>query len=589
MRRSTHFTAIFATFALALCFGPAHAQSTEPSGGPTAQVSSATAVGTSLPLRSPATQHAAPNSFTVRQIPIGHRPTYAGKPTNKPGGGGSGGGKGRKPTPTPTATATATPTATSTSSSTPTPTATATPTGTSSMPSPSITFAGGSNPDNGTYNGGYVLPPDTNGAVGPKNYVQAINLMYEVFDKNTGVMTAAEPLSSVFGGILSNCGLFSAGDPEVLYDQAADRWLVSEIAGYPPYIPYMQCVAVSTSSDPAGSYHIYALQMPNGYLNDYPKFAVWPDAYYMSTNFFSGNTFVGTGIFAWDRNAMLAGSSSVTIVYFNLGNDPATANLFGFLPAIPAGNSLPPAGEPEHYAVLTSQAFGGGESDGVQIYDFQVDFGTPTNSSFTLNNTIPVDSFNPTVCTASSGNCVPQPGTRSPKLEVLSDRLMYPLQYANFGGLETLVTNHTIKGPSGQAAIRYYELQRSGGSGPFGMYDQGTFAPDSNSRWMGSAGLDQAGNLVVGYSVSGTGLHPSIRYAGRSSGVTYSGLDLGEASLIEGGGSQTDSSGRWGDYSGLTLDPSDDCTFWYTSEYLQSTGQYNWLTRIGSFRLPTCP
>jgi hypothetical protein len=456
------------------------------------------------------------------------------------------------------------------------------------MPTPSVSFAGGSNADNGTYNGGYVLPPDTNGAVGPNNYVQAINLMVEVFDKGSGKMTAAEPLSSLFGGILSNCGLFADGDPEVLYDRQADRWLVSEIAGSPPFVPYEQCVAVSTSSDPAGSYHIYELPMPNGYLNDYPKFGIWPDAYYMSANFFNGNTFVGAGVFAWDRQAMLAGQSPVNVVYFNLGGSPSTANLFGFLPSNLVGTTPPPAGEPDHFAVLTSAAFGGGETDAVQIYDFHVDFTTPANSTFTLNSTIPVSSFDPNVCTATSGNCVAQRGT-SQKLETLSDRLMYPLQYRNFGTYETLVTNHIVKGPSAQAAIRYYELKRSGGAGPFAMYDQGTFAPDSNSRWMGSAGLDHAGNLVVGYSVSGTGLYPSIRYAGRDSNTTNGGLNLGEASLIEGGGSQTDNSGRWGDYSGLSLDPSDDCTFWYTSEYLNSTSQYMWLTRIGSFRMPSCP
>jgi hypothetical protein len=285
---------------------------------------------------------------------------------------------------------------------------------------------------------------------------------------------------------------------------------------------------------------------------------------------------------------MLAGQSPVNVVYFNLGGSPSTANLFGFLPSNLVGTTPPPAGEPDHFAVLTSAAFGGGETDAVQIYDFHVDFTTPANSTFTLNSTIPVSSFDPNVCTATSGNCVAQRGT-SQKLETLSDRLMYPLQYRNFGTYETLVTNHIVKGPSAQAAIRYYELKRSGGAGPFAMYDQGTFAPDSNSRWMGSAGLDHAGNLVVGYSVSGTGLYPSIRYAGRDSNTTNGGLNLGEASLIEGGGSQTDNSGRWGDYSGLSLDPSDDCTFWYTSEYLNSTSQYMWLTRIGSFRMPSCP
>jgi hypothetical protein len=567
------------------------------------QVIEATSLGVSPAVGTmPQTQH--PRTQKVlRWIPIHPRPALAKNSSNK--------SHHRTPTPTATGTvaatptATPTPTATSTTASTPGPTptstatntATATPTATStagglsgSMPTPSVTFAGGSDAENGSLNLFYALPPDTQGAVGGGYYVQVTNLLFTAVNLSNG-RTTSESLSGLWG--FSTCGLESMGDPIVLYDAQAGRWLISEIAGAYPQPPFYQCVALSQTSNPNGNYNLWQLQIPNNWLNDYPKFGVWPDGYYMTTNLFKGNTFAGQGVLAWDRSAMLAGASSPTVIMFNLGSDPATSSLFGMLPSDFDG-APPPSGEPNHFAVLTAPEFGDSQ-DSIEIFDFAANFSNPSASTLTQVATLPTAAFNPNVCT--SGNCAPQPGT-SQKLEVLSDRLMYRLQYRNFnygssGGYETLVTNHTVQGPAGQAAIRYYDVRRSTG-GSWSIYDQATYAPDSNSRWMGAAAMDQAGNLVVGYSMSGPTAssgpqpYPSIRYAGRSAGAT-GGLDLSEATMTAGTGSQTDTSDRWGDYSGLSIDPSDGCTFYYTNEYYSGTSQYSWLTRIGAFRLPTCP
>jgi hypothetical protein len=407
-------------------------------------------------------------------------------------------------------------------------------------------------------------PPDTNGAVGATQYVQWVNTSFAIFSKTTGALvagpTAGNTLWSGFGG---GCQSNNDGDPIVLYDNQAQRWIFSQFSV--STTPYLQCLAVSTTSDATGTYNRYSFQYSN--FDDYPKMGVWADGYYETFNMFNGNTFVGADACAYNRAAMLAGQAA-TQVCFQQGS-----SVGGLLPSDLDGNTAPPTGSPNYMIFYGTNT--------LNLYKFHVDFTTPANSTFTGPTVINVAAFNP-LC--SGGTCVPQPGTTQ-QLDSLADRLMYRLAYRNFGTHESLVVNHSVSVSSG-GGIRWYEIQNP--SGTPALAQQGTFAPDSNYRWMGSIATDQAGDMAVGYSVSnGTSIFPSIAYTGRVSSDP-AGTMQAEVNLVSGTGSQTTGLSRWGDYSAMQVDPVDDCTFWYTQEYIKTNGTFNWNTRIANFKFPGC-
>ena len=460
------------------------------------------------------------------------------------------------------------------------------------IPAPASTFDGISDANNVSRLGFAVFPPDTNGDVGRNHYVQFVNLLLQIFDKNTGtaLLPAALKLSSLFAGLGGPCAAMDDGDTIALYDALADRWLLSELSEAGP--PFHECVALSQTGDPTGAYFVYDFVMPKNHFNDYPKFGVWPDAYYMTDNQFTSLTgpMVGAGAFAFNRAKLLAGDPSAEFIYFDLELfDPTIA---GVLPADFDGPP-PPLGSPGYFAYFTATEFGD-PKDALRLFEFHADFSNPSNSRFVERPESPIAtaSFDPTFNCGSSGlSCIPQPppASASANLDVLSDRLMYRLQYRNFGAYESLVTNHTVDvNGAGHAGVRYYELRRTLPAGSFFINEQASFAPDANHRWMGSAAMDRQGNLAVGYSVSSSTTFPSIRYAGRSAADPSGGLFQGEATLQAGSGSQTSSGDRWGDYSMLAVDPVDDCTFWYTNEYYATSSPRGWRTRIGTFRFPAC-
>jgi hypothetical protein len=270
-----------------------------------------------------------------------------------------------------------------------------------------------------------------------------------------------------------------------------------------------------------------------------------------------------------------------------LAGQPATQQCFlrsddgGMLPADQDGTILPASGTPNYV-----MSFG---TNSLNLYKFHVDWTTPANSTFTGPTVLPVAAFGEA---CGGGACVPQPSTQN-KLDSLGDRLMYRLAYRKFGdGHEALVVNHSVSvaaatrgKKSNQTGVRWYEVRSPGGT-PV-VYQQGTYAPTSDYRWMGSAAMDKAGNLAIGYSISSSGTRPGIRFTGRGPADPLGTLGA-ETNLLSGVGSQTGSLHRWGDYSSLSVDPDDDCTFWYTTEYLQTTGSFNWSTRVGSFKLNGC-
>ncbi|SRR6266498_122407 len=421
-----------------------------------------------------------------------------------------------------------------------------------------------------------VAPPDTTGDVGLTQYVQWVNLSFAVFDKATGVKTygpaAGNTLWSGFGG---PCQTSNDGDPLVQYDQLADRWVMSQFAV--DSTPYRQCVAVSTTSDATGTYNRYEFTYGNDFP-DYGKLGVWPDGYYITYNMFlGGSSFGGTKICAFDRARMLAGLSA-TQQCFQL------STAFGsVLPADLDGPTAPPAGSPNYLVNDGNNA--------LNFWKFHVDWTTPASTTLTGPISIPVAAFSHPCPTTNRGACVPQPGT-SQKLETLADRMMYRFAYRNFGTHESLVVNQAVKIGTNKkniiTGIRWYEL-RDPGNNPPTVFQQSTYSPDTgNWRWMGSAAMDKQGNLAVGYSISNSSsLRPTIRFAARNVTDPLSTLSS-EINLFTGTGSQTQTLARWGDYSTLSVDPSDDCTMWYTNEYLAVNGTFNWHTRIASFKLAAC-
>ncbi len=450
----------------------------------------------------------------------------------------------------------------------------------SSMPSPLMTFEGVSNLDS-------VYPSDCNGDVGLSQYVEMVNMHMAVYDKVTGANVVAPFLMSTLyaaAGFPAPASTTDNGDPVVLYDHLANRWIISQFIV--SVTPCHEVIGVSQTSDATGAWYLYDFVMPGTDMNDYPKLGVWPDAYYMTDNQFTGGvTWHGAGVFAFERAKMLAGDPSASYQYFDLSG--ANLNFGGLLPADLDGQS-PPVGAPEYFAMMDDGSITPGVC-AVYLWKFHVDWTTPANSTFGVglmpNVTNVVSAFNATFTSGSAA--VPQPGT-SQKLDTLSDRLMHRLQYRNFGSYESLITCHSVNAGVGgvdQAGVRYYQFRRALPSGDFTVAEQATHAPDGASRWMGSAAMDGQGNLAVGYSVSSTNIYPSIYYAGRMAGDPAGGLYQGETLLFAGSGSQTGTAGRWGDYSALVVDPVDDCTFYYVNEYLPATSAVGWHTRIGSFQM----
>ena len=438
-----------------------------------------------------------------------------------------------------------------------------------------------------------VLPPDTNGDVGPNDYVQWVNLSFAVYSKGTATTppallygpAAGNTLWTGFGG---PCESTNNGDPVVRYDHLADRWVMSQLAlpndflGILVLPPFYQCIAVSATPDPLGPYYRYQFSFDK--LNDYPKLGVWPDAYYMTMNQYSAPSlqFAGQGVVAFDRASMLLGLPA-TMVYFDLSS--VDMNLGGMLPSDLDGTP-PPPGTPNFYMQVDDDAWGYSPVDQLQIWRFHVDWSNPSASTFTHGASLPTAPFDSNLC-GNAENCIPQPAP-GVSLDPLADRLMYRLQYRNFGSHESLVVNHTVDvDGTDHAGIRWYEVRDPNGS-PF-IYQQGSYAPDSDNRWMGSAAMDSAGNMAIGFSVSSASTYPSIRYTGRLATDPLGTLSQGETELMPGSGVQTDASGRWGDYSMMTVDPVDDCTFWYTQEYYAATTDAaGWRTRIGAFSFPSC-
>ena len=434
----------------------------------------------------------------------------------------------------------------------------------------------------GVENRNGVLPPDTQGDVGPNHYVQMVNLSFQIWDKKGNSLLGPVNNNVLWNGFGDPWDGSNDGDPIVLYDELSDRWLFSQFAlpNYPNG-PFYILIAITETGDPTGSWYRYGYSFND--MPDYPKFAVWPDGYYLTINQFTSGSlnWAGSGVMVFERDLMLIGNPNASLIFwdFSASDDP-----WSLLPSDFDGLP-PPAGTPNYLAYFNDDSWGY-TTDHLRILECNVNWSNPLSSTITgptILNTSPFkSSFTGSI--TNSRNNISQPGTTR-RLDALSSRLLFRLQYRNFGTYQTLVSNHTVNvASSGNlAGVRWYEL-RNTGSG-WSIFQQGTYAPDTDNRWMGSIAMDGFGNIALGYSVSSSSVYPSIRYTGRMKGDPLGQMTIAEQTIISGTGSQTHSASRWGDYSMMSIDPIDDATFWYTSEYIQTTGSAPWKTRVASFTL----
>jgi hypothetical protein len=444
-------------------------------------------------------------------------------------------------------------------------------------------------------------PPDTNGSAGNDQYVETVNTTYEVWSLDRATKTPTSVLGPVdintlWAGFGGACQTQNAGDPVVLYDKVANRWLISQFtSGADAGGLFYQCVAISTTADATGTYARYAFAVPDGNganggdFGDYPHYGVWTDAYYVMAHNFdnapAGFSFVAGLFGAMDRTKMLAGNPAATwqVILDPLEGGHMPADLDGFAP--------PPAGAP---GIFTSV-----HPDGMYLYRMKVDFTNSANTVRTLQAKMPIA---PASAACGGGNCIPQPNNPT-TLDSLADRLMFRLAYRNFIDHESLVISHSVDpGIAGVVSgIRWYEFRISGQPNAICStypctYQQGTIAdePNGRSRWMPSLSQDGAENIIVGYSATGT-LEltdaQSIRYTGRAKNHPLGTMTVPETIIFTGTRNEVADNtagtlpGRWGDYSSMSIDPADDCTFWYANEYYaQGTGvtNFDWSTRIAS-------
>ncbi len=409
---------------------------------------------------------------------------------------------------------------------------------------------------------------DCNGAAGQNHYMQGINTTYAIWDKNGNQVVAPTDFNTLFSGVdgASN----NDGDPVVIYDDQADRWVCTEFSGAYSNPDYM-LIAVSTTSDPTGTWHRWSFDMPNGFP-DYDKLGVWRDGYYMACNNSGGDD-----IFVFERDVMLAGGTSPQMVAFSNSNRPNSG--FHCIEPIDNDGVLAPAGTPGQFITINDDAWGGSQ-DEIWMFELNVDWSNTGAATFSRTQTIATAPFDANF--GSSWDNIAQQGT-SQKVDAVPQILMFRAQYRNWGTSQSIVCAHSVDvDDSDHAGIRWYELENTGSG--WSIRQQGTYAPDANSRWIPSIAMDANHNIGLGYNVSSSSMYPGIRYCGQSalenqnaSGV----MDIAEETVLDGTSSHT-SDNRWADYAEMSVDPSDDATFWFTTEY--ANGESSKSTQIVSFQ-----
>ncbi len=464
-------------------------------------------------------------------------------------------------------------------------------------------FNGISSQDNQDVYGGQFVPPDPNGDVGRTQYVEMVNVLFSVYSKTGKTELGPTPIGALWQGFKIPDCTDPSGDPIVLYDQLANRWILTQFTtrGFNhPRKPFYNCIAISKTGDALGGYYRYAFTTGFNFP-DYPKYGVWSNSYVATTREFGPTTEYGIGVYGLEKSQMLQGKPARSVSFFIDGNNPRLLPLIGdgLLPADVDGSRSP--ARDSAIPLLGSQDDNwsyGATSDALNVWDLRVNWRNKPTASLTYADQLKVAPFDTAFpCRPDSRDCLPQPGVNARRqyLDTLAtrQRLTWRLAYRNFGGYESLVANQTVEARPHMAGVRWYEVRRNL-QGSYAVAQQGTYAPnDGINRWMGSIAQDKLGNLALGYSVvNGTDIYPGIRFTGRFAGDTPGKMTLNEGIIVNGSGVQKTPYSRWGDYTAMTVDPVDDCTMWYVNEYYtrqsQAASDFGWLTRIASLKLPGC-
>jgi hypothetical protein len=443
-------------------------------------------------------------------------------------------------------------------------------------------------------------PTDVNLAVGDTQVVQWVNVSFAVFDKATGrALTGPIDGNALWSGFGGRCETHNDGDIIAQWDKLAHRWVLTQnVFG----LPYLTCIAISTTPDATGSYFRYVFANNAG-LPDYPKWGLQADAYFQTQNAFAfspaGARYLGAHVCAFDRANMLAGrkASQICFTTGTFDDSMLPADLDSATAAAPrqAASGVDDDdgdGRTTQPEVLLGSIdnFDPSNSNTVFMYLFHPNFRNPRKSTFKgAGGTMPITVAPFALACGGFGSCIEQPSDPNffiPPLDSLGDRLMYRLAYRNFGDHQSWVVNHSVDVGS-SVGERWYEFRAPARSTNLTVFQQGTFAPDSTFRWMGSIAQDKAGNIALGYSASSRRLFPSIFISGRSAGDALGTL-APEVAITLGTGSQVDTVSRWGDYTSMALDAADDCTFWYTNQYYTLTDSFAWSTRVASFKFNNC-
>jgi hypothetical protein len=480
------------------------------------------------------------------------------------------------------------------------------------IPAPLLTFEGLSNQDNFNLFGFRVNPPDPDGDVGPNHYVEIVNLAFAVYDKQGNKLLGPVDTGTLWKNFAVPDCTDPSGDPIVLYDQLEDRWLLSQLTTRglsDPTLPFYNCVAISQTGDPTGAYFRYAFNTTFNnlfFFPDYPKYGVWGNSYLLTSRDFGPTTEYGISVYALEKQRMLKGDPNARMVHFFLDSAvvPISQIGDGLLPADIDGENSDDSVPAPLVGTMDDGGPYGAPFDALNLYELSVRWRSQPTASLKLSAQLPVAPFDSIFpcgvvkgsLPPSSRDCLPEPGVTdgSRFLDILSyrQRPTWRLAYRNFGNYEAMVTNQSVEARPGVAGVRWYEIRRK--KGEFSVFQQGTYAPDDGvHRWMGSIAMDRRGNMALGYSVvNGVDVFPGIRYTGRLKGDPPGQMTLGEGVIVNGSGVQRTTNSRWGDYTSMNVDPTDDCTFWYVNEYYTLTGQNSstagWQTRIGSFKLPSC-
>ena len=427
-----------------------------------------------------------------------------------------------------------------------------------------------------------VSNPDTQGDVGSNHYFQMVKRSFSIWNKEGDLLYGPAENRTIWSGYSGGWDNCEWTDPIVIYDHLSDRWLASCMVYNIPEGEYYEMIAVSATNDPLGSWHCYSLFFD--VMPDYPKFGLWADGYYLSINEYEitpsyQSTFVGASIIVFNREELMNGNPEPIIIYFHLDapNQHISEDIACFLPSNLDG-SPPPEGTPNYYVCVRDDFFGF-PHDCFWIWECDIDWVDTSNCHFSEVAVLDVEDFNSNL---ENMAFIHQPNTTQ-TLHSHSHFLMYKLQYRDFGEYQTLLCNHTVEvDGNDHGGVRWYEA-RNYGDGWF-IHQQSTYAPDDESRWMGSIAMDADGNIGLGYSVSSDIVYPSVKVTGRRYYDENGLMTFQEKSIIDGSGSQINNS-RWGDYSTMSIDPNDDLTFWYTQEYMPASGPFEWKTRISSFQL----